>query len=71
MLKLTIETKDAVSAAQIQSAYDYAIEATTFERFETALHFKLDSDSTIVGRGGSHLFISDCKTGERKAIILI
>lgn len=71
MLKLTIETQDAQTAANIQAAYDYSIESNTFEQFETALSTKLSGYDLFIGRGGNHIFISDNATGERKAIIIL
>ena len=64
-MKLTIENQK--HEAVILTAFDKAIEATTFEAFETILYKNIPEDLKF-GKGGSHIWISDMNN-QRQAII--
>jgi hypothetical protein len=68
MLNLTIET--AAKKAQIERAYEEALETNNIESIVRSLDVNTEDD-IIVGISGSHIWVSDKQTGKRHAIITI
>ena len=67
-MKITIETTNKNTGVYIERIFNYALNATNFENFYNLLTINLDS-SMKVGKGGSHIWISDKSTHNRLAII--
>jgi hypothetical protein len=65
-MKLTIETPNANRAGDLQNAYNDAMNATNRVLFIERLTSNMPD--TIVGVGGSHIFVAE-KSGIRLGII--
>ena len=68
MMNLTVETKNEALKLQIENAYNEALETSDVKSFVRCMSVNTD-ENIIVGVSGSHIWISDKKTGKRHAII--
>jgi hypothetical protein len=67
MMKLTIETENTTREAFIKGAYEKAMIESNLDNFIKSLNNNLGYCK--IGKGGSHIWISDDQTNERLAII--
>jgi len=67
MLDLTIETKDKFRIGDIANAYNEALETTNVT--DMMENLRQNIGNSIVGRGGSHIWISCATTNNRLATI--
>jgi hypothetical protein len=68
MLKLTIETTDNARQGDVFNAYNEGLNETSIENFIQSL--KLNIGSSLVGKGGNHIWIAELD-GKRIATITL
>ena len=66
-MNLVIETTNSCRIGDIKNAYDVAMNESTMSGFIDSLQSNIPN--TIIGRGGSHIWISEASTKERIAMI--
>jgi len=67
MLKLTIETTDKFRIGDVTNAYNEALETTNVTDMMESLRQNIGN--SLVGRGGSHIWITCSATNNRLATI--